>query len=46
MMIIEEKKLEYNQNLLKEFRTYEKNWNLYDAEPISKGVIDRVDNFL
>lgn len=46
MMTIEEKKLEYNQNLLKEFRTYEKNWNLYDAEPISKEVIDRVEKLL
>lgn len=46
MMTIEEKKLEYNQNLLREFRTYEKNWNLYDAEPISKEVIDRVEKLL
>ena len=46
MMTAEEKKLEYNQNLLKEFKTYEKNWNLYDAEPISKEVIDRVEKLL
>ena len=46
MKTIEEKKLEYNQNLLREFRTYEKNWNLYDAEPISKEVIDRVEKLL
>lgn len=45
-MTTEEKKLKYNQNLLREFRTYEKNWNLYDAEPISKEVIDRVEKLL
>ena len=45
-MTTEEKKLEYNQNLLREFRTYKKNWNLHDAEPISIEIINRIEKLL